>query len=652
MSNTKKYKIDILYKMCYNIRPIKGRVMKKEDLIKLKNRIMSYDKLSEEEKNRVIEEIKSGKEYGFGTGYATIDRPWEKFYEGIIRQDSFNNVTSYEGFVKANKDYPKEEAIEYFGTKVSFGELIDGIDKIAKSLEEYGVKKGDFVTVCSTATPEIVCVFYALSKIGAVINAISPFYTPEELLGRVNECESKLIIIADKFFPKFKDALNKEKNKNVVILPLMNSSILKYFSKKYQIDAKTNEIPWKVFEKDGSQRLEANIDFYEPKKPQAMVYSSGTTGASKGIILSVDSFQKLVNAYGNSGFDTSRKQKVYHNAPPWSSTGLSLGINFPLSYGVKICMDPRFDQDVFVKNILKFKPEYVLSDTSMYHGFTLEKNIKRLRGKSLAFLKYPVEGGEPLSEKDIHNIESIFRSHGSSARLLNGYGQCECGATITTDITSKKFANNASGIPLPDIATVGIFDDDFNELLYGERGNIAVITEIGMLEYYKNKEATEKYFRQDSSESVWSMTGDIGYMNSDGSLVVLGRKTDYSVIDGKKIYNFDIEQSILKSSKVGLCEVQTHPENDNQLVAHIVWNDDAIKEINENQSIMIDYIEEIQRNVLESLGISEAVPYSFCIREKFPTASSGKRDWKSIKNNVEGLLQINKPLIKNYQIRK
>lgn len=590
--------------------------------------------------------------FGIGekTGYATVDQPWNQFYNNLELNDSslheFKNKTPYQGIYLANNKYPNEDAIDYFGAKITFDELFKNIDIVAKSLEEYGVKKGDFVTVCSTTTPEVIYLFYAISKIGAVANVMSPFYTPEELMGRIGDCDSNVVIMVDKFLPKFKNILNKKKSKNIIVLPLMNSSMLRFISKKYKVDGKTNEVSWKTFINDGTHRENSLIDPYEFNKPQAMVYSSGTTGASKGILLSVDAFQSLVYGYGISGFDTSRNQSVYQNIPPWHSTGLSLGINFPLSYGVKVCTDPRFDHDVFVKNVLKYKPEYILTNTSMYQGFTFDKSLKILKGKSLKFLKYPVEGGEPLTEKDIANIEKVFHDHGSNARLLNGYGQCECGATITTDITCHKFSNDASGIPLPEITTVGIFDDNFHELKYGERGNINVLTEIGMTEYFKNSEATESYFIIDKNGDKWSQTGDIGYMNEDGSLVVLGRKSDCSIINGEKIYNFDIERSILKNNKVKLCEIQTHPDDDNKLVAHIVWENDINVLLKKNPELQNQYLSEIQDNVMEIMDDENAIPYSFCIRDSFPSAPSGKRDIKFIKEDIDGLIEINKPYTK------
>ena len=585
-------------------------------------------------------------EQGERTGYPTIDRPWDDFYQSTEKKHNFLDTTPYQGLIIANEDYSKDHAIEYFGTNIDFGTLIKNSDVVAQSLKEYGVKKGDYVTICSTTTPEVIYAFYAISKIGAVANVISPFYEPEELMGRINECESKVIIMVDQFLPKFKDVLNKYNGKQIVVLPMMNSSILRFIKKSNKADPKTNEVDWKQFVKDGKYQKDVITDPYEENKPQAMVYSSGTTGASKGILLSVDSFQKLVDAYGNSGFDTSRGQKVYQNIPPWHSTGLSLGINFPLSYGVKVCTDPRFDHDVFIKNVIKFKPEYILTNTSMYQGFTFEKSLKRLKGKDLSFLKYPVEGGEALTTKDVQNIERVFKEHGSTARLLNGYGECECGATITTDITGHKFSNEASGIPLPEITTIGIFDDDFNELKYGERGNILAKTDIGMIEYFKNPDATENFFITDSNGETWSQTGDIGFISKDGSLVVLGRKSDYSVINGTKIYNFDIERAILKDDVVKLCEIQTHPEDDNKLIAHIVWENDIAAILKKNPEKEMTFLKRIQTSVSSNLGIEDAIPYCFCIRDNFPSAQSGKRDIQFIKNNTEGLIELEKPKVK------
>lgn len=603
--------------------------------------------LPENEATEVIQKFELGQK----TGYATVDRPWDSFYQNNERKNLFLNTTPYQGLLKANKNYLNEDAIEYFGTTISFDTLLKNIDIIAKSLQEYNIKKGDYVTICSTTTPEVIYLFYALSKLGAVANVMSPFYNPDELLSRINECESKIIIMVDKFMPKFKDILCADKSKNVIVLPMMNSSLLNLISKKYKLDRGTNEVTWKQFVVDGKHRKQTITDLYEPNKPQAMVYSSGTTGASKGILLSVDSFQKLINAYGNTGFDTSRKQKVYQNIPPWHSTGLSLGINFPLSYGVKVCTDPRFDHNVFVKNVLKFQPEYILTNTSMYQGFTTEENIRRLKRKSLSFLKYPVEGGEPLTIRDIENIAKVFMDHGTVAELLNGYGQCECGATITTDITGHKFSSNASGIPLPDIVTIGIFDDNYKELKYGQRGNILVNTEVGMIEYFKNKKATDEYFYIDCNGTKWSQTGDIGYINEDGSLVVLGRKNDFSVIDGVKMFNFDISRSILSSPKVKLCEVKAHPENDNVLVAHIVWSNEFNALIKENPNVQNDCLKEIQDIIMEQWNIPQAVPYCFCIRDSFPSAPSGKRDIKYVQNDIENMIELKREFPKRLVLK-
>lgn len=170
------------------------------------------------------------------------------------------------------------------------------------------------------------------------------------------------------------------------------------------------------------------------------------------------------------------------------------------------------------------------------------------------------------------------------------------------------------------------------------RGNVLVKTEIGIIEYFNNPKATSDFFYYDENGNRWSKTGDIGYMNEDGSLVVLGRKSDYSVIDGTQIYNFDIERAILTSEKVKLCEIQTHPEDSNKLVAHIVWENDTSVLLKQNPNKQIECFAEIQKIVDKIMNLPDAIPRYFCVWDHFPSAHSGKRDVKYIKNNVEELI--------------
>lgn len=125
-----------------------------------------------------------------------------------------------------------------------------------------------------------------------------------------------------------------------------------------------------------------------------------------------------------------------------------------------------------------------------------------------------------------------------------------------------------------------------------------------------------------------------------GSVVVLGRKSDCTHIDGEKIYLFDVERVILKFEKVKLCEVQTHPENDEKLVAHIVWENDAVAEIKQNPNLQEVYYKTIQDTVLELTKNQNMVPYCFCQHDSFPSAHSGKRDIKVIKSDVADLTEM------------
>lgn len=558
-------------------------------------------------------------------------------------QDELNKEkekrTVYQEIYNNNREYLKDLAIEFFGAKINYKKLFKKIDETAKAFKEYGIKKGDFVTICAAGVPETVYSFYALSKLGAVANMIAPYFDPKDLVARISDCESDLLIIMDKFYPILKEAIKKSRIKNIVVLPTLNSSLLRYLSKKFKIDKHNNESYWNQFIKAGKKRSVPETTPYEKDLPLAMVYSSGTTGASKGILLSNDSFQNSIQAYPASGVDIRRGQKFYQIIPTWFSTGLSTSIHLPLSYGTSVFMDPRYEREIFVKNILKAKPNYAVAPTSMYEGFLDEKLVKN---KDLSFFNYPFEGGETLSDEVATKIEKVFNEHGTNTKLRVAYGQCECGAAIATQTQKAHSPRGSVGIPLPGV-TIGIFDENYNELTYNIRGEILAKTPCSMIAYYKNEEASEEYFYYDKEGNKWNCTGDIGYIDETGNLFVEGRATDYSIINGEKIYNFDIEKMLMELDYIKMCDViEIEFDGHKELAVHLIFKDSFKENLDEDKKYLNERLYEIQKHIYYMSLNENMTPYIFKVRETFPYAKSGKRDVQKLRAEKDGFTVISR----------
>lgn len=613
-------------------------MQEKEQLLEYQKRIASLKEKEKQLRDTYLRDLSQGIIMGPPTGYPSLDKPWLKYYN-FNELDKLNiKRTVYQELLNNNYAYKKDLAIEFFGTKINYEELFCNIIKTAKALKENGIKKGDYVSFCTAGIPEVVYAFYACSYLGAIGNFMTPNMYLEDMAENINTSNSKIFIVMDLFYNQIKEAIDKVEKTKVVIIPTFNSSKMKYIMKKPKTHSR-REVLWNKFIEEGKN---TNLDFpvnYEENMPLAVVYSSGTTGRYKGIVLSNDSFQNSAHAYKSSGVDVNRGQKFYQIIPPWVSTGLSTSVHLPLTYGSSIFMDPRFQREVFVKNVLNHKINYTVATTSMYEGFLDEKLLGQ---KDLSFLHYPFEGGEPLNKEVSNKIEKVFQEHNCHAKLLVGYGQCECGATISTETPATTHKDGNVGIPLPCV-NIKIVDNNYNALPYETRGQILVRTDAGMLEYYNNKEITKSYFHLDQFGNKWSCTGDIGYIDKDGNLYVEGRANDTSVIYNAEdnstieVYNFDIENAIMQDKNVKLCDVLI---NNNLLTAHLVFNESFAKDMNtEKLNSELVYLQEL---IYEKLQNEKLVPYSFKVRENFPAAKSGKRDIKALKEETTDFIIIDK----------
>ncbi len=568
-------------------------------------------------------------------GYPYIDRPWEQYYEGYV-PDLKNTRTVYQEIVHNNIDYPKDIALEFFKSKISYHSFFNNVDLAAKSFKEYGIKKGDFVTICMPGLPETAYSFYALSKIGAIANMITPFFgSDENLIKRIEDCESDILIVMDGFYDEIKDAIRRSRIKNIVVVPTLNSSIFGLFSKKYKLES-SNEMYWNQFIKDGKKRDVPDTIDYEPNMPVVMMCTSASTSKSpKGVLLSNDSIQNSIQSYPALGVDLTRKQKFYQIIPMWCSTGLITCLHLPLAYGTTVFMDPRVNREVFVKNIIKNKPNYVVGTTSMFEGFLYDELVGN---SDLSHFNYPFEGGEYLSPDVARQINEVFEKHGSKAKMGAAYGQCECGAAITSQTQKVNHENGSVGIPLPGVL-INAFDENNNKLSYYEPGEIYANTPCGMLEYFKNSEKTDEYFYTDEDGVKWNRTGDIGYIDENGELFILGRDSDNSIIDNHKIYNFEVENAIMKLDEIKMCEVYSIKHNDtDNLLAHIIFTDEFVQSLDDDDLTL--ELRKIQDFVYKTTGSKYMVPSVFKIRESFPFTKGSKRDLFKMKEETDGFIYM------------
>jgi long-subunit acyl-CoA synthetase (AMP-forming) len=160
-----------------------------------------------------------------------------------------------------------------------------------------------------------------------------------------------------------------------------------------------------------------------------------------------------------------------------------------------------------------------------------------------------------------------------------------------------------------------------------------------MKEYFKNPKATANYFYYDDNGIKWSRTGDIAIMNQNGEVFILGRASDFSMINNEKIYNFDIENSIRKLDFIQNVDVFT--DNSGELVAHIILKDNFDNRVN------LDIIDLVQETIFEDYNNINYIPCKFKFRESFPAAKNTKRDVAKMKAETEDFIYRDKSRFNN-----
>ena len=571
------------------------------------------------------------------TGFPSIDKPWLKQYTEEWTSELIPQKTVYRNIYDNNINHKDDIAIIFNGFKTSYAKMFEMTENYAKALKANGIKKGDCVSMCLSYTPEAVGLVLACSKIGALANFINPLFTTEQKIARLNEAQAKITIILDAMFPYMKDAIKEIHSEKIVILPAI-SSLPFIVRKMVELKAKKSDdlkdfcandkryFSWTSFVKSSALYKEKTETEYEPDRPLVMVYSSGTTGASKGIVLTNDGINALFTHFQSKDFPHERGDTFLTMVPIWFSTGNVLSMLNPVAHGMTLILEPVFSVDTFIKDVIKYKPNMTVVATSLWLGLIKAKECENI---DLSHLKYPISGGEKILQAQETAINDFFKAHNATVPLMKGYGMCELGGSAT--VSSFRYSKlNGVGYPIKGV-TVSAFDIDTNEeMKYGERGEIRVDSPARMKGYFNNEKATNDYFYKDKNGVVWGCTGDIGYVDEDGEVFILGRATDcYYTNDNKRVFQFDIENVILQDESVSDCKV-VQTADKMKVVAHLILNGDCT---NTEQ-----IIKRIHKRCCDNLN-EYAVPTHYKVRDVFPVHSNGKRDNESLKNDTENLIE-------------
>ena len=546
--------------------------------------------------------------------------PWEKWYNKNQIKINYPKGSCYDSIKATTEKYPDYKSYNYFGLEKSYKDLLNDIDNVSKSLVKLGIKKGNYVTICSSNVPEAVISFYALNKIGAIANMVHPKTSIEELKYFLNLTGSKIVIALDAVVNPFIEALEETKVEKIVLFDAY-TSIPNFRPEGSKLDIKSNKIElidWEDFYKLSENEKETKS---VSKKDDCCVvlYSGGTTGKPKGVMLSNMNLNALAHGgwYANDSLEPGDSMLAV--MPIFHGFGLGICVHTSFCFGLKAILQPKLDVQNFDKLIIDYKPNMVTGVPTIYE-FLLQS--KRLDDVDLSFFKWVSSGGDSLTTSMKHKINDFIKARGSKVSVKEGYGLTEC-VTGTCLMPKNVDRDGSIGIPYTDTIYKIVEPNTFNELKYGDVGEIIINAPTIMIGYLGNEEETKKALRKDEEGNIWFFTGDLGCIDEDGFVYYKERMSRMIISSGYNIYPEQIEDIIEKNKKVLTSSVVGIPDSKKGEipVAFLV-----LKTNGEDKDSVIEEVKEVvNKNVSKY-----AIPRDYIVMEKIPKTAVGKVDYKKL----------------------
>ena len=551
----------------------------------------------------------------------TAKTPWKNYLGDVPMHLEYFQGTMAEALEKIANKYPKNIAFDFMGKSTSYPTLLENVEICARALKALGIQEGDKVTIALPNCPQAVYMFYAVNMVGALANMIHPLSAEKEIEFYLNESQSVAAITLDQFYGKFAAIRENTKLKHLIItsvadalsLPMRIGYMLTQGRKIEQIPDDAPVLPWKEFFQKGKSYFGNPKVKRTGEDPAVILYSGGTTGTTKGIVLTNLNFNALSQQViaANSMFRPG--DKMLAAMPVFHGFGLGVCIHTMLTQGGRCILVPKFTPKTYAKDLVKHRCNFIAGVPTLYEALL---RLPDMDGADLSCLKGVFSGGDSLSIELKKKFDKFLYDHNATIQVREGYGTTE---TVTACCLTPSHMNKEGsiGLPFPDTYIKIVSPGTDYELPYGEEGEIILAGPTVMKEYMNHPHETAMTLQTHSDGLIWVYTGDLGVMDEQGFVFFKGRAKRMIITSGYNVYPAQIENVLDAHEKVQMSCVIGIPDSlKMQKVKAFVKLAPGAEP---NDATKQELMEHCKKHVAKY-----AMPYDIEFREEMPKTLVGK----------------------------
>jgi long-chain acyl-CoA synthetase len=477
-----------------------------------------------------------------------LQRYWLKSYDREVSPRlSYENIPIHEYLDRSARKFPKRKAIIFNNWSITYAGLRKASEKIAANLREQGVRAGDRVAIMLPNTPQAIMTFYGVLKAGCIAVMTNPLYMEKELVHHFSDSGAKVLITLDLLWPKLK-SLEKKLDLSKIFVTRISDCLRFPWNFLYNLKAKKDNaptipydmqtvFPWKRLLKKGATFTPRS---FRPEKDLALLqYTGGTTGVSKGVMLTHQNLAANVQQYLAILHKLGKDHEVLLGILPYFHIfGLNVCVNFAVALGATMVPFPRFVPRDILKAIKKIQPTIFPCAPSVFMALLQQKDVDKF---DLSSIRFCISGSAPIPAEIIKQFKKL-----AGAEIIEGYGLTEASPVTHLNPLNGTHKLGSIGLPISDTDAC-IVDMEVGSLTLqpGQIGELVIRGPQVMKGYWNRPDETASTLRNN-----WLYTGDIAYMDEDGYFFIVDRKKDLIISGGYNIYPREIDEVLHEHPKI------------------------------------------------------------------------------------------------------